>query len=94
MKNFNDTIGNRTLDLPACSAVPQTTAAPRAPNFINKSCISVRFLFHDMAYIASNRTTFVLIMIQIESANGHPFADIDSIVPVTKLAVSLQFWNK
>jgi hypothetical protein len=26
MKNSNDTIGNRTRDLPACSAVPQSTA--------------------------------------------------------------------
>ena len=26
MKNSNDTIGNRTRDLPACSAVPQPTA--------------------------------------------------------------------
>jgi len=30
MKNSNDTIGNRTRDLPTCSAVPQTTALPRA----------------------------------------------------------------
>ena len=30
MKNFNDTIGNRTRDFPACSAVPQPTAPPRA----------------------------------------------------------------
>jgi len=30
MKNYNDTIGNRTRDLPACSAVPQPTASPRA----------------------------------------------------------------
>jgi hypothetical protein len=29
MKNTNDTIGNRTRDLPACSAVPQPTS-PRA----------------------------------------------------------------
>jgi len=40
MKNSNDTIGNRTRDPPACSAVPQPTAPPRAPqlyihNFIN-----------------------------------------------------------
>jgi hypothetical protein len=28
MKNSNDTIGNRTRDLPACSAVPQPTACP------------------------------------------------------------------
>ena len=31
MKTFNDTIGNRTRDLPACSSVPQPTAPPRAP---------------------------------------------------------------
>ena len=30
-KNFNDTIGNRTRDLPACSAVRQPTAPPGAP---------------------------------------------------------------
>ena len=29
MKNTNDPIGNRTRDLPACSAVPQPTAPPR-----------------------------------------------------------------
>jgi hypothetical protein len=28
MKKPNDTIGNRTRDLPACSAVPQPTAPP------------------------------------------------------------------
>jgi hypothetical protein len=31
MKNSNDTIGNRTRVLPACSAVPQPTAPLRAP---------------------------------------------------------------
>ena len=31
MKNSNDSIGNRTHDLPACNAVPQPTAPPRAP---------------------------------------------------------------
>jgi hypothetical protein len=30
-KNSNETIGNRTRDLPVCSAVPQQTAPPRAP---------------------------------------------------------------
>jgi len=29
IENFNETIGNRTRDLPACSAVPQPTAPPR-----------------------------------------------------------------
>jgi hypothetical protein len=31
IKNSDDTIRNRTRDLPACSAVPQPTAPPRAP---------------------------------------------------------------
>jgi len=31
-KNSNDTSGNRTHDLAACSAVPQPTASPRAPS--------------------------------------------------------------
>ena len=31
MKNSNDIIGNRTRDLPTCSAVPQPTAPPRTP---------------------------------------------------------------
>jgi len=41
MKNSNDTIGNRTRDLPACSAVPQPTTPPqvqyvRSGNFIRE----------------------------------------------------------
>jgi len=32
MKNSNNTIGNRTREFPACSAVPQPTALPRASN--------------------------------------------------------------
>jgi hypothetical protein len=31
MKSCNDIIGNRTRDLPSCSAVPQPTAPPFAP---------------------------------------------------------------
>jgi hypothetical protein len=34
MKNSNDTIGNRTCDLPVCSTVPQPTAPPRDPSNI------------------------------------------------------------
>ena len=44
MKNSNDTIGNRTRDLPACSAVLQPNAPPRTPNqhmnlYLNKTDI-------------------------------------------------------
>ena len=34
MKNSSDNIGNRTRDLPTCSAVPQPTALRRASEFI------------------------------------------------------------
>jgi len=34
MKNSNDTIGNQTRELPACSAVPQPTALPGAPVYV------------------------------------------------------------
>jgi hypothetical protein len=34
MKNSNDSIGNRTRDLPTCRAVLQPTAPPRVPLFI------------------------------------------------------------
>ena len=40
MKNSSDTIGNRTRDLPTCSAVPQPTALPRAPNLV--SCCRIK----------------------------------------------------
>ena len=30
MKNYSDTIGNRTRDLSACNAMPQPTAPPAA----------------------------------------------------------------
>jgi len=32
MKNYNNTIGNRTQDLLACGTVPQPTAPPHAPS--------------------------------------------------------------
>jgi hypothetical protein len=36
MKNSIDTIGNRTRDIPACSAVPQPNAPPPTPKGIIK----------------------------------------------------------
>jgi hypothetical protein len=43
MKNSKDTLGNRTRDLPACSAVPQPTAPPRVPRFHPHTEIKMRF---------------------------------------------------
>jgi len=36
MKDSRSTIGNRTRDLPTCSAVPQPTAQPRGPSQNNR----------------------------------------------------------
>jgi ribosomal protein L40E len=47
IKNSSDTIGNRTSDLPACSAGPQQTAPTRAPvslrNLVNYPVTSFCF---------------------------------------------------
>jgi hypothetical protein len=52
MKNSNNTIGNRTRDLPACSAVPQPTAPPLAPNVSSWYRISKthRYSIHKLAF--------------------------------------------
>jgi hypothetical protein len=36
MKNPNYPIGNRTRDLPACSAVPQSNTPPRTAHYFTK----------------------------------------------------------
>jgi hypothetical protein len=38
MKNSSDTIGNRTRDLPVCSAVPEPTAPPNTKISWKKTC--------------------------------------------------------
>ena len=43
MKISNDTIGNRTRDLPACSAVPQTTVPPCTPDVIAVTMLTAGF---------------------------------------------------
>jgi hypothetical protein len=44
-KNSNDPIGSRTRDLPACSAVPQPTAPPRAPTLPYNEIQSITTFF-------------------------------------------------
>ena len=45
MKNSSDTIGNRTRDLPTCSAVPQPTALRRAPRVHRNSPVQTTATF-------------------------------------------------
>ena len=54
MKNSNDTFGNRTRDLPTCSAVPQPTALPRTPTEMSTMNIS-----SGAGVWAENLTTFL-----------------------------------
>ena len=51
MKNSNDTIGNRTRDLPDCSAVPQPTALLRAPTL--KQVVNIKPI--TMCYVRNYR---------------------------------------
>ena len=53
MKNSNDTIGNRTRDLPACSAVPQPSVEQhkrtnKCVSFILLSCFNRAFEYYDL----------------------------------------------
>ena len=45
LKNSSDSIGNRTRDLPAYSAVPQPTAPPRAQ--ILQDIVNQRSIFYE-----------------------------------------------
>ena len=58
MKNSNETVWNRTRDLPTCSAVPQPTAPPGAPKcMVLKQISTVRCLYqavhkiHTLPYV-------------------------------------------
>ena len=50
VKNSNDSIGNRTRDLPACNAVPQPTAPPRGPTCGNTGVIHTHTHTHTHEY--------------------------------------------
>ena len=56
MKNSNDTIGNRTPDLPVCSAVPQSTAPPRVYALLAYNTLLFRRYFEAYLglYLSSN----------------------------------------
>ena len=52
MKNSNNTTGNRTRDLPAGSAVPQTTAPTRTP----EALCTIHKLSYNAAFQDTNYT--------------------------------------
>jgi len=59
MKNSND-IGNRTRDLPTCSAVPQPTAPPRTPYIYIYVCVCVYIYIYIIGTIVKHFAPFTL----------------------------------
>jgi hypothetical protein len=66
MKNSNDTIGNRTRNLPTCSAVPQPTTSPRAPGSIG----NVLLLCHAGYFYAQTRRFLYSILKSITTQDN------------------------
>jgi len=68
MKNSIDSIGNRTRVLPACSAVPQPTALPRALSSVVKSMTNLRQMIggesrmHEVDKIHTFRVIYMKIL--------------------------------
>ena len=60
MKNSNDTMGNRTRDLPTSSAVPQPIALPRAPLLESNSLNDILGWKIIRIGIIQNETRFVM----------------------------------
>ena len=58
MKNSDDTIGNRTRDHPACSAVSQPTTSPHAPTF--KFTLPQIFLYF-VCHFSSIKLRFIIL---------------------------------
>jgi len=72
---FSDHIGNRTRDLPACSAVPQPTAPPRTTakkidgKFIFCSFVIRIFVAHDRVQrVTAASNIMMLVLLQIYSS--------------------------
>ena len=69
MKNPSDTVGNQTRDLPACSALLQPTAPPRAPPPQKKEYMELKTMRHcfmtmTLLYDYDTRYTGRVILIQ------------------------------
>jgi len=64
MENSNDTIGNRTRDLPACSAVPQPTA-PETFGMLSLNFL-VYYIRHDSTCLPTLRDCLSVLLTKVE----------------------------
>jgi hypothetical protein len=62
LKNSSDSIGNRTGDLPVCSAVSQPTAPPRI--FCYSDLINTRWFRYDRDWLCVNKSQFVPVIFE------------------------------
>ena len=69
MKNYNDTIGNRVRDLPACSAVSQPTAPLHAPPSCS-TMLNVCFLNKELSNSISSGAT---VSANLHAVNGQVY---------------------
>ena len=68
----SDTIGNRTRDLPVCSAVPQLTTQPRAPkNIKQEEIIQLQYLLEiwDLRMCYTNCTARTICIVGFRTHN-------------------------
>ena len=81
MKNSNDTVGNRTHDLPTCSAAPQPTALPRAPTF---SYLDTLIVPYDTAIRLKKILHIITIHFRPNPNNTHHLARNTTRIPTSK----------
>jgi len=73
MKNSNESIGNRTRDFPASSAVPQRTA----PTRIDQNC----------GHVAGEELGFLLVWSTVTRGPEKMFVHISRLLHMTELAL-------
>ena len=89
MKNSNYTIGNRTRDLPPCSAVPQPTALRRAPVL---DIVGNKILFpHCATTHCGQSEKFKCLVIQITI--GHNLQTVDRLSAEVVITDTVSFWT-
>ena len=91
MKNSSDTIGNRTRDLPACSAVPQSTAPPRAP--FTKYALKHMAVFFKNCALLSGFHEFLVFLLKIKLILRYWFIAL-SIYAVTDVSEEIADVNE
>jgi len=79
-KNSSDTIGNRTRDLTTCSAVPQPTALPRAP----QSCCCRSYLTWRSWTLYSRNQSIFFYCFTLKMKTLWSFETTGNIYPTTQ----------